>query len=303
MRLFFRFFFLFLLVPSLLGFDFNRHSIPVKEIVSGGPPKDGIPALLKPQFLDASQALFLSDTDRLLELVQRGEAKAYPLKILNWHEIVNDQFGGRPVLITYCPLCGSGMGFDPVIKGKTYTFGVSGLLYKSDVLMYDHETESLWSQLKQEAVTGAMTGARLPLLPLVHTTWGVWRKEHPDTRVLSTETGYIRDYSRDPYGDYATSPRLMFPAGKTNSLYPAKEWMIGIVLDGKAKVYPFSELSKGEKVFSDQVGSSEVHIQYDPVSHSARIKDHSGNDLPAVTSYWFAWTAFYPETEVYRSSR
>ncbi len=162
--------FLIALVVLLMGFDFSKHSIPRSEIRSGGPPKDGIPAILEPKFVRVDQATFIKDQDRVLGLVHHGESKAYPINILNWHEIVNDVVGGRPVFITYCPLCGTGMAFDPTFNGRVYTFGVSGLLYKSDVLMYDHQTESLWSQIRKEAVTGEMIGSRLTLLPLIHTT-------------------------------------------------------------------------------------------------------------------------------------
>jgi len=143
---------LFIATPFLSAFDFSKHTVPTSEILSGGPPKDGIPALLDPKWILPTEADFMKDEDRVLALVHKGEAKAYPIKILNWHEIVNDTVGGKPVFVSYCPLCGSGMAFEATLQGKPYTFGVSGLLYKSDVLMYDHQTESLWSQILQEAV-------------------------------------------------------------------------------------------------------------------------------------------------------
>lgn len=292
----------FMILTSLflLGFDFSKHSIPFEEIRSGGPPKDGIPALLEPKFVKAREARFLENDDRVLAVVIQGEAKAYPIKILNWHEIVNDTIGGRPILITYCPLCGTGMAFDPVIEGKRYTFGVSGLLYKSDVLMYDHQTESLWSQIQQEAVTGPLTGTRLKLLPLVHTTWGVWRAEHPKTQLLSTDTGFRRDYTRDPYESYARSDRLMFPVGKGDDRLPPKAWVLGIELDGIARAYPFSELERGPRSFTDVFGSKRVTLSYDRASRTARIRDQEGREIPAVVAYWFAWAAFHPKTEIYR---
>lgn len=209
---------------------------------------------------------------------------------------------GKPILISYCPLCGSGMAFDPVVEGRKLTFGVSGLLYKSDVLMYDHQSESLWSQIKQEAVTGKMTGKRLRLLPLLHTTWGAWKKEHHTTRVLSSDTGYDRNYSKDPYADYAKSPRLVFPVGQEDSRFSPKEWIIGIEVEGETKAYPYSELAKGPKHFSDRIGSQEIHIHFDASAPSATIRDRNQQDLPSVMSYWFAWRAFYPQTEVYRFS-
>ncbi|MFQ5580435.1 MAG: DUF3179 domain-containing protein [Nitrospiria bacterium] len=287
------------LVIFLAGFDFSKHSIPRSEIQSGGPPKDGIPAILKPKFVRAEQAAFMEDRDRVLGLMQNGEAKAYPINILNWHEIVNDTVGGRPVLISYCPLCGTGMAFVPTFKGKDYTFGVSGLLYKSDVLMYDHQTESLWSQIRKEAVTGEMIGSRLTLLPLIHTTWKAWKKEHPLTLILSTDTGYHRDYSRDPYSGYEDEDRLFFPVGKMDKRFRPKTWVLGIERNGITKAYPFPNLERGPAFITDMLGSEKVRIEYDRASRTARIKNKNGDDLPTVVAYWFAWTAFHPETEVY----
>ena len=138
---------------ALCGFDTSRHSIPVDDIYDGGPGKDGIPAILHPKFISAEEAdqTFLKKSDRILGIVQNGQAKAYPIKILNWHEIVNDRIGGASIVVTYCPLCGTGMVFDTKVNGRELTFGVSGLLYQSDMLLYDHQTESLWSQIKSEA--------------------------------------------------------------------------------------------------------------------------------------------------------
>jgi hypothetical protein len=281
------------------GFDFSKHSIPIEEIQSGGPPKDGIPALTNPRFVPRERAAFLRDTDRVLGIVQGTEARAYPIRILNWHEVVNDKINGKPVLISYCPLCGTGMAFDPVIGGKTYTFGVSGLLYNSDVLMYDHPTESLWSQIKQEAVTGDLTGKRLRLIPLTHTTWGKWKREHPGTVVLSPDTGYERDYGRDPYAGYASSPRVMFSVQPSSDRYSPKEWVIGIVINEEAKAYAFSELSRQPAVFTDKVGGARIHVHYDEESKTASVTDEGGTLLPSVTAYWFAWHAFYPESAIF----
>ena len=283
-----------------MGFDFSKHSIPLSDIRSGGPPKDGIPAILKPKFVKAEGAAFLMGDDRVLGITRNGVAKAYPIKILNWHEIVNDTVGRMPVLISYCPLCGTGMAFDPVVNGARLTFGVSGRLYKSDVLMYDHQTESLWSQIMQEAVTGPMTGARLTLLPLVHTTWKAWRKAHPDTLVLSTDTGFFRDYRRDPYAAYAETDRLMFPVGRIDPRYRPKSWVLGVTYRGETKAYPFSELDKGPRPLRDRLGGEEVTILYDPADRTARIVNAAGKDIPSVAAYWFAWSAFHPDTLVYR---
>jgi hypothetical protein len=196
---------------SFNGFQVEPHSIPLEEISSGGPPRDGIPALMNPQFLSADKADFLSPQDRVLGIQGTHQAKAYPIAILNWHEIVNDTLDATPVVITYCPLCGTGMGFLRKVGNHILTFGVSGLLYQSDVLMYDHQTESLWSQIAMRAVTGKSLGQHLEPIFLEHTTWSAWRNRHPDTLVLSRETMFSRDYGRDPYQNYALTAQLLFP--------------------------------------------------------------------------------------------
>ena len=173
------------------SFDLSQHAVPLEKIVAGGPGKDGIPAITNPNFLKGADASFLREEDRVLGLGEGSKAKAYPIKILNWHEIVNDRADGKPVVITYCPLCGTGMAFQAVVHGKEVSFGVSGLLYQSDLLMYDHQSESLWSQVSMKAVAGPLTGTKLTPVPLVHTTWGDWKRSHPATQVLSTETGIV----------------------------------------------------------------------------------------------------------------
>lgn len=309
---------------SLAGFpqaagalDLSDARVPLEEILDGGPPKDGIPALTDPKVVPAEQANDLGPADRILGLAMNGQARAYPIKILNWHEVVNDRLGGQPVLVSYCPLCGSGMAFDARgggsgaasdsrsharVRGERLLFGVSGKLYNSDVLFYDRKTESLWSQLKMEAVTGRMAGTRLVLLPLENTTWEDWRKRYPATTVLSSETGYARDYALDPYSDYENEPSLMFPVVYRDPRLPAKEWVIGVSVEGRSKAYPFSVLAKSKQPIHDRIGELKLIVEYNPTSRSARIADASGRTVPAVTAYWFAWAAFHPETEVFGST-
>lgn len=289
------------LAVGLSGWDFSRLSVPREAIVSGGPPKDGIPAIDHPRFVFAHQdgTDFLKDTDRVLGLEIGGKAKAYPIKILNWHEIVNDKLGGKAVVITFCPLCGTGMVFSREIRGSALTFGVSGLLYQSDVLLYDRQTESLWSQIKMEAVAGTMTGTPLTLLPSTHTTWGAWKRTHPETLVLTTDTGYNRDYQRDPYAHYYESRELMFEVPLTDARYHPKEQVVGIEIGGRAKAYPFSELSRAETPVTDTVGGQVIRVLFDAASRTATIQDEAGEELPSVVGFWFAWYAFHPGTEVF----
>ena len=282
---------------ALCGFDYSQHTIPVADIYDGGPGKDGIPAIHHPKFIsaDAADQNLLKAEDRVLGLVHQGKARAYPIKILNWHEIVNDRIG----VITYCPLCGTGMVFATQVQGRKLTFGVSGLLYQSDMLLYDHQTESLWSQIKSEAVTGSLTGAHLKLLPSTHTNWESWKTAHPDTLVLSDETGYRRDYDRDPYQGYEASERLMFGVKAKSRKYHPKERVIGIKLGNFYKAYPFSELDNVESPVKDILGHTSLQIFYDRKSRTAVIRDEKNQLLPTVVGFWFAWYTFHPETLVY----
>ena len=281
------------------GFQVEPHSIPLEEILSGGPPKDGIPALMAPRFLPADEVDFLSPEDRVLGIQGAHQTKAYPIAILNWHEIVNDTLDGTPVVITYCPLCGTGIGFLRHVGDHLFTFGVSGLLYQSDVLMYDHQTESLWSQIAMQAVTGKALGQRLEPIFLEHTTWATWRTRHPDTLVLSRETGFTRDYRRDPYEAYAQTDRLLFPPARQNNRLSPKEWVLGLEVGGKFRAYPFSTLEKAGRAFSDSFHGQDYVICWDAQAKSATVVDQQGKPFPTLMAYWFAWYAFHPSTEIY----
>jgi hypothetical protein len=289
--------------PTLNGFDLKDSLVPSDQILSGGPPKDGIPAIDAPKFL-SSAAAKLSPADRVLGLVRNGQTKAYSVAILNWHEIVNDRFGDEPVAVTYCPLCGTGMAYVARVGGRTTTVGVSGLLYNSDVLLYDRATESLWSQMLAQAVSGPLKGQKLTQIALTHTTWVDWRARHPDTVVLSTDTGFSRDYGRDPYHGYAQTPRTLFPVASSNDRFPAKEIVLGVELNGARKAYAFSELAKalGERAqgtIGDRVGGKAVSVRFDREHRTAQAFDGTGRELPAVIGYWFAWAAFFPTTEIF----
>ncbi|MBZ9731525.1 DUF3179 domain-containing protein [Salegentibacter sp. JZCK2] len=285
------------------GFDLGNSSIPIGDIKSGGPPKDGIPAIDDPKFLSSSKAS-LSNNDRILGVYENGIAKAYPIAIMNYHEIVNDDFEEKAVVITYCPLCGSGIAFNAKVNDKILNFGVSGLLYNSDVLLYDRQTESLWSQLKYQAITGQLKGEQLTVLNTANTTWESWKDKHPNTLVLSEDTGFNRNYSRNPYPNYEESSQLYFPVNNINDLFPPKEMVIGLEINGRTKAYPFSELKKLKgKILEDTFAGQTLKIKYNTQAKSAEIMDAQDNHLPAITNFWFAWYAFNPDTEVYQHTR
>jgi hypothetical protein len=274
--------------------------VPIAEIRSGGQPRDGIPAIDRPVFVAASSARHLRDDDLVLSFSDGGETRAYPLRILVWHEIVNDTVGGRPVAVTYCPLCGTAMVFDRRVGQRTLTFGVSGLLYQSDVLMYDRQTDSLWSQLAMKAVTGPLAGTELSGLPSEHLKFGAWRTNNPQGRVLSPQTGFRRDYEVWPYEGYEASDRTMFPVPKSRGELPNKAWVVGLVSRGQALAFPMNRLPDGQPVKA-VVGQRRVELTFDAASESVRVRDGAtGEPLPSVKAYWFAWQAFYPKTDVWQ---
>ncbi len=280
------------------GFDLSGALIPVDQILHGGPARDGIPSIDRPAFIDADQADFLNAADRVLGIERNGIRRAYPIRILNHHEIVNDRFGDEAIVITFCPLCGTGMAFTAIAGGKERTFGVSGLLYKSDVLLYDRQSESLWSQLKKVAVSGPMRGEKLQQIAMSHTTWGEWRSRG-DTQVLSIDTGFRRNYTKSPYGDYNESSVIYFPVGDIDRRYHPKEQVIGLELGGQFKAYPFIELAKGSSPLSDTLAGESLSIRFDTARRSGSIYDQSGKEIPTVIAFWFAWSAFHPEGEIY----
>jgi len=284
---------------QLHGFDLAGSLVPIDEIKLGGPPRDGIPAIDRPVFVGRDDASFLTADDRVLGLLHKGEARAYPLKIMDWHEVVNDRIAGDSIAITYCPLCLTGIAFD-LGSDTPRTFGVSGLLYNSNVLLYDRETESLWSQLAMQAVTGKEKGTRLEAVPLKHTTWAAWQEQHPNTKVLSLDTGFSRDYERNPYTGYATSRELYFPLSASSRRFHPKEQVLGLEINGQVKAYPFTELAEARSSeISDSLGSTPVTVRFDAETRSAVAFDEHGNELLGVTSFWFAWYAFNPETAVF----
>lgn len=302
----------FIWAPELLyaasknGFDLSNSEISARKIKSGGPPRDGIPAIDRPRFVSAADAAeFMQAHDRVVGLKIKDQWRAYPIKILNYHEIVNDNIDGQGVLISYCPLCGTAMAFRSTVNGQDLSFGVSGLLYNSDVLMYDRQTESLWSQILGRAISGPLKGARLQSVPVIHTDWQGWLQSHPQSSVLSTQTGYARDYSSDPYAGYGDSKKLWFPVANRDRRYANKEWVIALEVGGLTRAWPFSELDRSwqenpqQSYLDDKLNGQSVRIYYQPANHSAYITDDSGDLLSGISAYWFAWIAFHPQSEVF----
>lgn len=229
--------------------------VPSNQIVSGGPGKDGIPALTRPRAVSASEGdSFLARDALVLGFTLNGEARAYPHNVLWWHEIVNDVVGGMAVAVSYCPLTGSGMVYDATIAGVTREFGVSGLLFDNNLILYDRVSqESLWSQMRVEGICGPLSRTAPRLLPVVQSTWEAWRALHPETTVVSFETGFRRNYGQYPYGSYDQlgDNSLLFPQSFLDRRRPLKELVLGIARDGVARAYPYGVL--GERSTANDV--------------------------------------------------
>ena len=236
-------------------------SIPVDEVFDGGPGKDGIPALTEPANISAGDADYLSDDELVIGFVQGDEARAYPHQILDWHEIINDRVGEVNIALTYCPLTGTGIGWNREIDGEVTTFGVSGLLYNSNLIPYDRKTDSNWSQIRLDCVNGELRGKEVETFPLVETTWKTWKEMYPSTTVISQETGYNRSYGRYPYGDYRTSHNyLIFPVANEDDRFPNKERVLGILHSGSVRVYSFSSLGDKVSVILDELNGEDLVI-------------------------------------------
>jgi hypothetical protein len=313
-----------------------KHIIPLDKIRSGGPPKDGIPSIDDPKFAEVQGSAFVSDSDVVIGLEINGDARAYPLFILVWHEIVNDKVGDVPVAVTYCPLCYTNQVFERIINGQEVEFGTSGKLYNSNLVMYDRWTESYWSQGLGIAVTGELSGMQLKTIPFDVITWGDWKKLHPDTLVLTTDTGHIRSYATDPYGDYYTDPRIIFPVDNSDDRMHPKEIILGFHKDGIYKAYKQNDVEI-HKVINDDIGETSVMLvsqflqnsrafdrtvngkvlefeftdekiidtktksvwNYDGVAISGSMEGNKLTRMSIAPGFWFEWIAFHPDTEVW----
>jgi hypothetical protein len=283
------------------GFELEGGLVAPIEIDHGGPGRDGIPALDNPIFLEgAAREQQIRPGDRVMGVSHNGVAKAYPIAILDYHEVVNDRFGDTALTITFCPLCGTGMAFFANAAGKDLNFGVSGLIYNSNVLLYDQATQSLWSQVMKKAVTGPLQGTTLTQVPAQYTTWGAWLQQHPQSLVLSRDTGHQRNYDISPYTEYRRLPMVNFATLHSDPRIPAKTWVVGVSVGEAALAVPFEELDKlADGTLNVTVGSQALEIRWDKNAQAARAFEAGGKEFPVTSGYWFAWVAFHPGTALY----
>ncbi|MBL8130912.1 MAG: DUF3179 domain-containing protein [Anaerolineae bacterium] len=249
--------------------DFCTRSVDLREIQSGGPPPDGIPPIDDPQFETISAASQWLAPQSPVVVLQIGEtARAYPLAILIWHEIVNDVIADVPVAVTFCPLCNASLAFDRRVNGMTLRFGVSGNLRNSDMIMWDDQTQSWWQQFTGEAIVGSLTGTHLELLPSWVVSFGEFTARFPEGEVLSRDTGFSRSYGSNPYVGYDSTADPFLFSGAVDPRLPATERVLAGVIGGEAVAYPFAALSQ-ERVVNDMVGGREVVALWQPGAASA----------------------------------
>ncbi len=251
--------------------DFSKRAVPLEEIVSGGPPRDGIPPIDRPRFESVREAnRWLGARDPVMIVEHGSEVKAYPLAILIWHEIVNDVVGGLPVSVTFCPLCNTALVFDRRLGGRLLDFGTTGRLRHSDLVMYDRQTETWWQQATGEAIVGELTGTKLRFVPQTTLAWKSAREMHPRMQVLSRNTGHQRDYGRNPYVGYddrAGSPIREFFRRDTDPRLPVMERVVAVEM-GKGWAVSFGTLAR-EHVANATVEGVPLAVFWRPGAASA----------------------------------
>ena len=268
--------------------DFSIHSIPYSEVLSGGPPKDGIPAIDSPSFVNVAEAEeWLEDEEPVILIERNGDARAYPIQILMWHEIVNDEVGGEPVVVTFCPLCNTGIAFERTVNGQVLDFGTTGRLRNSNLIMYDRPTETWWQQATGEGVAGELTGTQLVFLPAAMISWDDFKTAHPDGLVLSRDTGFTRSYGNNPYAGYDdinSSPFLF--RGDTPDELPAMARVLTVELGDKAVAYP-NDILEEVHVVNDTIGDEEVVVIWEAGTASAldEVQIATSSDVGAANVY------------------
>ena len=270
--------------------DWALRTISTDEILSGGPPRDGIPPIDNPTFeTPESAAAWLQGNEPVISVEINGEARAYPLQIMTWHEIVNDELGGTPILVTFCPLCNSAIVFDRHVDGEIFDFGTSGLLRNSDLIMYDRQTESLWQQFIGEGIVGEKAAVRLNFIPSLLISFDDFVAQHPDGEILSVDTGFNRQYGRNPYAGYDTigSNPFLFD-GVIDGRLAATERVITIAAEdiGIDVAYPLSVLTEAG-VINDTQGETDIAVFHDPGTSSAlgASQISEGDDVGAAGVY------------------
>jgi hypothetical protein len=287
----------------------QKYILEESKIKSGGPPKGsiggfvgrGIPALSDEniKYISVQDADWIEDNELVLALQYKGIERVYPLQILVWHEIANDVVSGDPLLITYCPLCGSGIAYYRVLDGDPVEFGTSGKLYNSNLIMYDDKTNTYWQQIDGNAIKGELTGFELQEISIDTVVWRDWKKSHPNSQVLSKNTGFSRSYGTDPYGSYYEDSFLLFPPDEQDDRIHPKTVIHGIEIKGDYKAYQEDDIiMAGGKIY-DRFNGVDIIITRSEDGIVKIVRSDNGEEIIKERDFWFAWYAFHPDTDIY----
>lgn len=314
-----------------------KHTVNLNDIVSAGAPRDNIPSIDQPKFESVLTGdIYLKDDGYGIDLEVNGRHRFYPYQLLVWHEIVNDEFNGQPVLVTYCPLCESAVVFDRRVGQETIEFGTSGRLWNNNLVMYDRKTETLWNQILGQGIRGELAGWKLQQIPVQVMTWNSWKKIYPEGEVLTRDTGVERDYTRDPYGDYYQNSKVMFPLTHKNDRLNVKDRIYGVSQNDQMAY--LRDAVAEEKVVNDEIGGAPAVLVYNNYTDSVKvflrqvnnqvltfsnigqtlIDEQTGSEwnldglavggdmigiqleeLPVIPAFWFCWSAVYPNTNLH----
>lgn len=275
-----------------------KASVPTSQIVAAGPLKDGIPAIDNPKFVTANQATkFVKDQTYGILVTASNQSKFYPINILTWHLIVNDTFNGTPIVVTYDPLSFSTIVFERIVNSTKYDFGTSGKLFQSNLVMYDRQTDSYWSQLLAKAIAGDLTDFQLKIYPSSIVQFNTI-KSIPGLQVLSNETGYDRDYQADPYQEYQANDEILFPISNLDQRLPAKTKIYAVTVNGKQKAYVYNHLISS-KTLLDNFNDLNLRIDVDQYNR-IKVTDSLQNQYQGYIAYWFSWAANNPNSEFWQ---
>lgn len=281
----------------LNGFTISHETVDRDDIVPGGPPRDGIHGIDAPRFVPSEQATWVDDTTIVLGVVVQGDARAYPVHLMDYHQVANDVVGGVPLAVTWDPLTGVPLAFERTVDGRVLSFGVSGLLYNSGFLLYDRETESLWSQFLGRAVSGPLAGKTLTRVRIRQEDLTSWRTRVGSTRVLERPSRGI-DYGHSPFERYLTENAVRYPVKARDERFHAKELVLGVVAGGKARAYLGSVLTREGGWVEDVFQGRKIQIDYS--TELSAFRWEAPDDVQVTEAYWFAWKAFHPDTEIWQ---
>jgi len=261
------------------------------------PFRGNIPPIVAPEYIKAEQASFLKDEDEIIGFIRGGVTKAYPVKIMRWHAVVSEEISGEAIMITYDPLSRLGLAYKRTVLEKAITFKASDKVYNANPLLTDKETKSLWSQYTGKCIVGRLAGQELEAIPVLVASWGDWKKSHPETEVLSLQTGYKREYEKNLYADFYANEFVPFEVDHEDKRIKNKEEVYGVAIGQAAKAYPVSSLKKGSDL-SDVIGGVKITLSAD-TNGIVSAKNEKGEAFVVRKAFWFSWAAFHPETEIY----